>query len=96
MVTTRSSKTSVKVPEKAADKKEGEMEVEPTPEEKAAEKRQLVVEDIRAQFKELEKAASQKEPRQVAKVNPQHYRFIPNTAWLITQHSISRLTTCLF
>jgi len=53
---------------KVSEKKNDEMEVEKTEEEKAAEKRQLVVEDIRAQFKELEKAASQKEPRQVAKI----------------------------
>jgi 26S proteasome regulatory subunit N3 len=66
-VTTRSSKT--KLPEvKPTDKKSDEMEVEKTEEQKAAEKRQIVVEDIRTQLKELEKAAAQKEPRQVSKI----------------------------
>ena len=67
MVTTRSSKT--KLPEvKPTEKKSEEMEVEKTEEQKAAEKRQIIVEDIRTQLKELEKAAAQKEPRQVSKV----------------------------
>merc|ERR1712227_307180 len=67
MVTTRSSKT--KLPEvKPTDKKSEEMEVEKTEEQKAAEKRQIIVEDIRTQLKELEKAAAQKEPRQVSKI----------------------------
>ena len=68
MVTTRSSKTKVSEKKVENAKKDEEMEVEKTEEDKAIEKRQLIVEDIRAQFKELEKAASQKEPRQVAKV----------------------------
>jgi 26S proteasome regulatory subunit N3 len=68
MVTTRSSKTKVSEKKDETSKKDEEMEVEKSEEDKALEKRQLIVEDIRAQFKELEKAASQKEPRQVAKI----------------------------
>jgi hypothetical protein len=67
MVTTRRASQP-----KAADKvtkdikKEAEeMVVEKTEEEKLEEKRQLTVEDIKAQIKEIEKA---KEPRQVSKV----------------------------
>ena len=66
MVTTRSSKS--KIPE--TPKEPEKMEVEKSEEAKAAEKRQLVVEDIKGHFKELEKAAQMKEPRQVAKVCP--------------------------
>jgi len=44
------------------------MEVEKSEEAKATEKRQLIVEDIKVQFKELEKAAQMIEPRQVSKI----------------------------
>ena len=65
MVTTRSSKS--KIPE--TPKEPEKMEVEKSEEAKATEKRQLIVEDIKGQFKELEKAAQMIEPRQVSKVD---------------------------
>ena len=70
MVTTRSSKPATpKVTEK---EKKGEkdttMEVEKTAEQKAEEKMTLVIHDLKAQLKEIERAVHNKEPRVISKV----------------------------
>ena len=44
------------------------MEVEKTPEQKAEEQKNLMIQDVRSQLKEIEKAVIQKEPRVISKV----------------------------
>ena len=46
-----------------------EMEVEKSPAEKEEEKRNLIVQDVKGQIKEIEKAVFAKEPRIISKVN---------------------------
>ena len=45
-----------------------EMEVEKSPAEKEEEKRNLIVQDVKSQIKEIEKAVFAKEPRIISKV----------------------------
>ena len=45
-----------------------EMEVEKSPAEKEEEKRNLIVQDVKGQIKEIEKAVFAKEPRIISKV----------------------------
>lgn len=70
MVTTRSSKPSVeKEKPKEMDKDNDNMEIEKTEEQKAEEKANLVIQDLKAQLKEIERAVHAKEPRVISKVN---------------------------
>ena len=72
MVTTRSSKPSVdkeKVKPKEMGKDNDNMEIEKTEEQKAEEKANLVIQDLKAQLKEIERAVHSKEPRVISKVN---------------------------
>ena len=69
MVTTRSSKPSVeKEKPKEMDKDNDNMEIEKTEEQKAEEKANLVIQDLKAQLKEIERAVHAKEPRVISKV----------------------------
>lgn len=71
MVTTRSSKPSLekeKEKQKEMDKNNDNMEVEKTEEQKAEEKANLVIQDLKAQLKEIERAVHSKEPRVISKV----------------------------
>ena len=49
--------------------KSPEMEVEKSPAEKEEEKRNLIIQDVKTQLKEIEKAVFAKEPRIISKVN---------------------------
>ena len=53
---------------KPAEKPTTEMEVEKSPAEKEEEKRNLIVQDVKGQIKEIEKAVFAKEPRIISKV----------------------------
>ena len=48
--------------------KSPEMEVEKSPAEKEEEKRNLIIQDVKTQLKEIEKAVFAKEPRIISKV----------------------------
>jgi len=69
MVTTRASKPVEEAKKKAeeAEKKDA-MEVEKTPAQKEEEKKNLIIQDIKIQLKEVEKAGHVKEPRMISKV----------------------------
>ena len=77
MVTTRSSKPAATTPKATSKEKKGEkdtnttantMEVEKTAEQLAEEKMNLVIHDLKAQLKEIERAVHNKEPRVISKV----------------------------
>ena len=50
------------------DKDNDNMEIEKTEEQKAEEKANLVIQDLKAQLKEIERAVHAKEPRVISKV----------------------------
>lgn len=80
MVTTRSSKPAATPKVTAKEKKDKDakdkdaaanantMEVEKTAEQLAEEKMNLVIHDLKAQLKEIERAVHNKEPRVISKV----------------------------
>ena len=79
MVTTRSSKPATTPKVTAKEKKDKDakdkdaasantMEVEKTAEQLAEEKMNLVIHDLKAQLKEIERAVHNKEPRVISKV----------------------------
>jgi len=93
MVTTRSSKPATpKVTEK---EKKGEkdttMEVEKTAEQKAEEKMTLVIHDLKAQLKEIERAVHNKEPRVISKV----LRQLPRTRREVSTDALVKIIQTL-
>ena len=69
MVTTRSSKPALVEKEKVPEKKAEEMEVEKSEAQKAEEKENLIIQDLKLQLKEIERAVLTKEPRVISKVS---------------------------
>jgi len=87
MVTTRSSKPALVEKEKVPEKKAEEMEVEKSEAQKAEEKENLIIQDLKLQLKEIERAVLTKEPRVISKV----LRQLPRTRREVTNEILVKV-----